>query len=72
MLRRPAVACRFTCRLPVRPPVAHRCCGAPAHPSTQVMVAKHGCHAAEVQHVLFCLEKLDRIMCEEGVIYPCA
>lgn len=35
------------------------------------MVAKHGCHAAEVQHVLFCLEKLDRIMCEEGVIYPC-
>ncbi|PRW05687.1 Histone H4 [Chlorella sorokiniana] len=46
--------------------------GIRVHDLRRVMVAKHGCHAAEVQHVLFCLEKLDRIMCEEGVIYPCA
>ncbi len=45
-----------------------------SHPlphSMQVMVAKHSCTAAEVQHVLFCLEKMDRIMCEDGMIYPC-
>lgn len=35
------------------------------------MAGKHGCSTGEVQHVLYCLEQLDRIMIEEGVVYSC-
>ena len=36
------------------------------------MGAKHGCSAAEVQHVLFCLERLQRIMFDDDNIYLCS
>lgn len=48
------------------------CCPIPTRTDApQVMSGKHGCSTGEVQHVLYCLEQLDRIMIEEGVIYSC-
>ena len=41
-------------------------------PPRQLMRAKHGCLPAEVQDVLFVLERQELVMMEAGTVYLCA